>query len=530
MSHITLKIAGQPCVLGIGKLCVQQQINAIPSAHIELCLPVDKHGAADMALHHDVSRFTRGASVEIAQDNIPLFRGYLVQKRMMLRGKNASVRLEARHALQKLTFLPRNRVFHQQDDHSILNNLLQAAGVRLTQQAAAQLSSRHDQLIQFRLSDWQFIRSRLLSTNCWMLPDAASDGVVIRSLAHPAAGAQTLERDGHHYCLYEIDLNADSRFTPESLSLQGWDVVAQQLSPGQKSQAKGFQPWQPEQGAEPPVPWQQEYLQTFSYLPEATLKNLSSSWLNYQQMSGLQGRIILAGTRDFRPGENIRLRRFGAGLDGTVLLSGISQRFDVAQGWRTELLVGMAASVLEPIPPVRSLHVATVAEFTADPLHLDRIAIHLPALNLPESVIFARLSKPWASKASGFCCYPEPGDEVVVGFIESDPRYPVILGAMHNPKNTAPFPPDDKNNRKALLVVNNAGQNQALVIDTDQQTVTLSAAEHQFTLTGKEGITVATPKRLQLSAETLEQKAEKSVSVSGKQRVDITSASINMKK
>lgn len=522
MSHITLDIAGKPSTLGIRRLRVQQLINEIPLAQLELRIPTDNHGAADSAVQREVSRFSLGARVAIAQDNKPLFDGYLVQKKMQLKGKDWTVRLEARHALQKLTFSPHSRVFRQQDDSTVLKGLLQSAGVKVTQKAAAQLSSKHDQLIQFRLSDWQFIRSRLLSTNCWLLPDAASDKVVIRPLSDAATASRRLTRDSRDYTLYDINLSFDNRFTPDSLSLQGWDIAAQKLTPAQKSAAAAFRPWKPEGQVGQAFAGRQDYALAFSMLPEATLQALSSSWLNYQQMTGVQGHIVLAGTRDFSAGESITLSGFGAGLDGTAILSGVNQLFDTQHGWHSELVMGLPASMLEPAPPVRSLHIGTVAGFTADPQHLDRIALHLPALNLPDSLIFARLSKPWASKASGFCFYPEPGDEVVVGFIDSDPRYPIILGAMHNPKNTAPFPPDEKNNRKGLIV-SQADQTQALMIDTEEKTLTLMAGDNALTLTGEGDIAMRTSKALQLQADG-------NLSINGKQQVEITSAKINMKK
>ncbi|MEL5589499.1 phage baseplate assembly protein V [Serratia ureilytica] len=554
MSHITLSIAGKPSTLGIRRLRVQQLINEIPLAQLELRIPTDNHGAADSAVQREVSRFSLGARVVIAQDNKPLFDGYLVQKKMQLKGKNWSVRLEARHALQKLTFLPHSRVFRQQDDSTVLKGLLQSAGVKVTQKAAAQLSSKHDQLIQFRLSDWQFIRSRLLSTNCWLLPDAASDAVVIRPLSDAATVSRRLTRDSRDYRLYDINLSFDNRFTPDSLSLQGWDITAQKLTPAQKSAAGAFRPWKPEGQVGQASAGRQDYALAFSMLPEATLQALSSSWLNYQQMTGVQGHIVLAGTRDFAAGESITLSGFGAGLDGTAILSGVNQLFDTENGWRSELVMGLPASMLEPAPPVRSLHIGTVAAFTADPQHLDRIALHLPALNLPDSLIFARLSKPWASKASGFCFYPEPGDEVVVGFIDSDPRYPIILGAMHNPKNTAPFPPDKKNNRKGLIV-SQADQTQALMIDTGEKTLKLMAGDNALILTGEGDIALQTPNALQLQAEgkvsiagkqqveiaseeevamrtpkALQLQADGNLSINGKQQVEITSAKINLKK
>lgn len=506
MSHLSLTIAGQQSTLGIRRLRVQQQINEIPCAQLELRIPTDNHGATDHAIQQEVSRFTSGVRVEIALDEKPLFNGYLVQKKMQLKGKFWSVKLEARHVLQKLTFLPRSRVFRQQDDNTLLKGLLQSAGVKLTQKAAAQLSEKHDQLIQFRLSDWQFIRSRLQSTNSWLLPDAASDGVVIGPLSDAVTPPRTLARDSRDYALYEVSLSFDNRFTLDSLSLQGWDIAAQRLTPEQKSLASAFCPWKPEVKTEQSSAWRQDYALAFSIMPEATLKTLSSSWMNHQQMTGLQGHIVLAGTRDFAPGDSLKLTGFGGGVDGTAILSGVNQRFDTQDGWRSELVIGMPATMLEPSPPIRSLHIGTVANFTMDPQYLDRIAIHLPALNLPDSLIFARLSKPWASNASGFCFYPEPGDEVVVGFIDSDPRYPVILGAMHNPKNVAPFPPDEKNNRKGV-VVNHAGKTQALMIDTNENALRLMAGDNTIILTDSGNI-----------------------AINGKQQVEIVSNKINMKK
>ncbi|MFW7226972.1 MULTISPECIES: phage baseplate assembly protein V [unclassified Serratia (in: enterobacteria)] len=529
MSHITLDINGQRSALGLRRLRVHQQINDIPFANLELSIPTDNNGTTDSAIQQEVSRVTLGARVVIALDEKPLFSGYLVQKKMQLKGKYWSVKMEARHSLQKLTFLPHSRVFRQQDDSSILKGKLQSVGVKLTQNAVENMCSKHDQLIQFRLSDWQFIRSRLLSTNCWLLPDAASDHVVISALSASAMTPRKLSRGNGDYTLYEVNLNFDNRFTLDSLSLQGWDIAAQGLTAVQKSQAGTFCPWRSEGNVGQPPSRAQDYALAFSMMPEATLQTLSMSWLNHQQLTGVQGYIVLAGTRDFALGDTVQLSQFGTGLDGTAILTGVIQQFDTENGWRSELVTGMPASMLEPVPPVRSLHIAKVADFTADPQHLDRIAIDLPALNLPDSQIFARLSKPWASKASGFCFYPEPGDEVVVGFIDSDPRYPMILGAMHNPKNTAPFPPDEKNSQKGL-VVSNAGKTQALMIDSDDNTLTLQADDNTITLTGEGNIAVKTQNTLKLTAGMLDLQADSDLSITGKEKVEITSANINMKK
>lgn len=525
MSEITLKIGGQLCQLGIKRLRIQQQINEIPAAQIELLIPTDNRGLSDKAIQAEISRIATGAALVVELDKKALFTGYLTQKKMILQGKFWSARLEARHGLQKLAFLPHSRVFRQQDDAAIFNTLFRQSGVKLSQGAGAQLNTKHDQLVQFRISDWYFIRHRLLSTNCWLLPEAASSSATIAPLTTPATASHTLDyHDAQsRYTLYEVNLNFDNRFIADSMTLQGWDVAQQQLTPAQASRPESFHPWKSESGNSQPAPtaWKQDFHLAFSNQPESPLNTLSRSWLNHLQLSAVQGYIILEGTRDFQPGQSIKLNGFDAGLDGTALLNGVNQLFDSEQGWRSELTIGMPATLPETVPGVSSLHIATVAAFSADPQHQDRIPVTLPALNLPGETLFARLSKPWASKASGFCFYPEPGDEVVVGFIESDPRYPIILGSLHNPKNSAPFPPDEKNNRKGV-VVKGENNSESLLFDTQEKTLTLAAGENTFSLADEGNITFDSPESLQVTA-------KEKLTLSAQSQVEITSAKINMK-
>ncbi|AUP76169.1 hypothetical protein CWS02_00515 [Enterobacter sp. EA-1] len=58
-------------------------------------------------------------------------------------------------------------------------------------------------------------------------------------------------------------------------------------------------------------------------------------------------------------GDSIALADFGAGLDGTVLVSGIEQTIDPERGWRTKLLIGMPISQMEA-DITGTLHIGTV--------------------------------------------------------------------------------------------------------------------------------------------------------------------------
>ncbi|MGV3344497.1 phage baseplate assembly protein V [Enterobacteriaceae bacterium LUAb1] len=531
MNNITLNIAGRVYPLTLRRLRIMQQINSVPSAHLELSIPTDNHDVSDSQAQAATARFVTGSEVIIARNKKTLFSGYLTRKRWSLRGEQCLVQLEAHHILQKLMFFPRSRIFRQKTDITIISTLFQQAGIEMKHKATQQQDVEHNQMVQFRVSDWQFILSRLFATNYWLLPDAASGSVTIAPLAVPPTASHTLKHHAGHseYSVYEIDLNFDNRFTSSDLSLQGWDIAQQQLSRAQKSDSDTFTPWKATVAQAASPVQERTYQLAFSHMPETAMNTFSRSWMNYQQLTGVQGRIVLEGTDDFHPGESVTLSRFGSGLEGTAVLTGINQLFDMADGWRTELLVGLPPHFPDAVPAVQSLHIATAADFTADPQDFDRIPVSLPALNLPGEFIFARLGKPWASKGSGFCFYPEPGDELVVGFIESDPRYPVILGALHNPKNRTPVSPDKKNHLKGL-VVNKSDTTQQLLMNTEEKNVTFSVGEVVCRLDAEGNILLDAPETLTFSAKSVSGNASDKLSLSGDKLAEITSQNITMKK
>ncbi|WP_342323011.1 phage baseplate assembly protein V [Kosakonia sp. BYX6] len=524
MNDIALKIGNQTSSLGIRWLRVLQQINEIPAARLELILPTDNNDTSDTALATEVGRLSPGVSIEISLDKVALFTGFLTQKKVQLRGAQRVIKIEARHALQKLAWPPRSDLYRQQTDRAILTSLFNKASVKTTVNVDAKLTAVHEQMVQYRVSDWNFICRRMKASNCWLVPDAASNAVTVKALKVPASAALTFKQydEKEKYALYELDLSFDNRFVLDTLAIQGWDVSEQSLNTPQLAKNDAFVPWKPAASAatSPQSGGTHDYKLAFSYFPENDLSTLSRSWVNYHQMSGAQGSLVMEGSRSIAPGDSIALDDFGAGLDGTALVSGVEQIIDTENGWRTRLLIGMPVSQMEA-DITGTLHIGTVADYNPDPQNIERIPVVIPALNVAGEYLFARLGKPYASKASGFCFYPEPGDEVVLGFIEGAYCYPVILGSMHNPKNKSPFAPDKKNNQKAL-VVNKNNITQQFLIDLDAKTLTLSADNGSK-------VVVDANTQLQVNAQDMTWQAANKFTINGKSQVEIISASINMK-
>ncbi len=95
------------------------------------------------------------------------------------------------------------------------------------------------------------------------------------------------------------------------------------------------------------------------------------------------------------------------------------------------------------IIPLRSLDQAQLAEVTAvnDPDGLNRVEVRLHNLNGPEGqegTLWARVATPFAGRDRGAFFIPDVGDEVLVTFINGDPRYPVVTGSLWNGRDSAP--------------------------------------------------------------------------------------------
>ncbi len=94
-----------------------------------------------------------------------------------------------------------------------------------------------------------------------------------------------------------------------------------------------------------------------------------------------------------------------------------------------------------------SLHSGLVVS-VADPLALGRVQIRLLTMtgfDTQESLIWARVAVPFAGADYGAFLLPGIDDEVVVSFLNGDPRYPVVIGSLWHgsAKPTETLPKDE---------------------------------------------------------------------------------------
>ena len=133
------------------------------------------------------------------------------------------------------------------------------------------------------------------------------------------------------------------------------------------------------------------------------------------------------------------------------------------------------------LPPVRGLQIGVVKKIDADPAGERRVQVAVSSISTSSALVWARLGSFHATKDAGAFFYPEIDDEVVLGFLDNDPRYPVILGCLYS--SSRPGPPAT------------AGQTAALTPEVDNFTkAIITHAGLRFVLDDKNKvITLQTP-------------------------------------
>lgn len=75
---------------------------------------------------------------------------------------------------------------------------------------------------------------------------------------------------------------------------------------------------------------------------------------------------------------------------------------------------------------------AIVAENTGDPAKEGRVKVRFPWFDGDVVTDWCRVAQPYAGNGYGAFWIPEKGDEVLVGFVHGDMRFPIVLGGLYN--------------------------------------------------------------------------------------------------
>ncbi|MDD5033801.1 MAG: type VI secretion system tip protein VgrG [Methylococcaceae bacterium] len=444
------------------KLEVRKQINHIPSAKLTF---IDGDAAEETFAISETETFTPGNEIEITagyegQDKT-IFKGIIVKHGIQIRSEGHSYLLvSCFDQAVKLTIGRKSNLFLKQKDSGIIEKIIAEAGLK-GEVAASEIE--HEEIVRYYATDWDFIVARSEINGFIVLVD---DGKVSIKPPDIAAEAGLSIRLGDS--IQEMSAEIDARTQWPSVKCAAWDISAQNLASGESKEPE-VNPQGNLSGKElakalglPPFE-----LQT----PASLLKEGLSGWANAQllksRLARLRGTVSFQGNATPKPGTLVELAGLGARFNGNAFVSSVSHRIEDGD-WLTEVGFGLSArwfvdehrDIEAPLasgllPGVHGLHIGKVKRIDEDPNGQTRILVDAPLINTNGAEgLWARLATGYATQNAGFFFMPEVGDEVVLGFLNDDPRFPLILDSLYSSAQTPPYTPDKDNKNKAIVSKN----------------------------------------------------------------------------
>ncbi|MBR9919214.1 MAG: hypothetical protein GYB31_00135 [Bacteroidetes bacterium] len=208
-------------------------------------------------------------------------------------------------------------------------------------------------------------------------------------------------------------------------------------------------------------------------------KKTSHSWDMEARLSGIRGEVSFIGSSKPKVNTLLEIKGFGSRFNGNALISRVQHKI-AAGTWKTTARFGLkpewyfetskpnAQLTVGSAPALSGLHIGMVKNIEIDDSGEHRLKVDIPVIDPSGEGVWARLSNFYATSGKGAFFIPEMGDEVALGFLNDDPRNPVILGMLYSGKNAPPYSVDEKNSIKAIVTKSDL----KIEFDDDQKILT----------------------------------------------------------
>jgi Rhs element Vgr protein len=454
---------------------VSRELNRIPSAQVHILDGGASDGAFD-ASNSDL--FVPGKEIEIQlgyrSQNDSVFKGIIIRHSLRIRASSPpELIIECRDKAVKMTRGLKSKYFPEMKDSAIMEQIIGTYGLTADVEAT---DPDLKEVVQYQSTDWDFILCRAEANGQVV---AVEDGKVI--IAKPNPDGESVVTVGFGSTLVEFDAEMDARIQSTGIKASSWSATDQEVV-----EAEAAEPGLTEAGNISPsdlsdvIGGEAHALHHGGKLSEPELQAWADGMLMKERMGKIRGRAKFQGFALVLPGKIIEINGVGERFGGKLYVSGI--RHSVSQGnWETDVQLGLSPEVfsetfnLRPmpasglLPAVTGLQIGIVTVLGGDPDGEDRIKVRLPMISTSEEGIWARIATLDAGEERGTYFRPELSDEVIVGFLNDDPRHPVVLGMCHSSSKPAPEPPADTNHHKGYW----SREKLKLIFDDELKVITL---------------------------------------------------------
>jgi len=528
-----IKINGNPIsdLVGVQSVQVDKKVNRISSAKIVILDGDATSGNFDIS---SASTFIPGAEIIIeagyGTGNCIIFQGIITSQSVRVDSVTGSVlEIGCKDIAVRMTVGRKSSIYTNEKDSEIISSII-SAYPGLSSTVTSTMTSRTEQ-VQYYVTDWDYILS--LAENNGMIATIINGNI---SVTHPDYNTASVLTVTYGDNLIEFDAKLNSITQLGRVNASAWDYKSQtvrtaesssdgmqtgNLSTKQLSELIGLSPFE---------------LQTSAALDDSDLDNCCKAQITKSECSKITGTAKFQGTHLAEPGKYMTFAGLGTRFNGDYLIAGVVHNL-LEGNWITEVSLGLSAQwsagtsdVLAPsasglTPAARGLFNGTVVKVSEDPDSQYRILVHIPMFGKDGDGIWARLSNFYATRGAGAFFLPEIGDEVILGFVNEDPRFPVILGSLYSSKNIKPFGssgPSANNSIKGIvsksgIVIEFDDENKIWTVATpNQNTIIISDLDKKITIQDEN------QNKIVMSVDGIDLSSQKNINISAMQNITLT--------
>jgi len=490
-------------VYKVFSIFVENAVNRIPAARIHILDGTPSE--ADFPIS-DSDDFIPGNSITINagynSNNDTIFSGIIIKQSLKITQRGDSMLiLECYDKAIKMTVGRKSAVFVSKTDSDAISEIISGYGLEKSVEAT---TPRLPEIIQFYASDWDFMLTRA-DVNCQIV--VVDQGKI--TISKPDTSKDPVLSVKYGESLVSIDVTMDSSRQLSAVQSSSWDIKTQALINANAVDPGFVLPGNISSNTLAAVMSTSEFhLQSTVPLDQQSLQVWANARLAKAQLAKITGTAQFQGSSLIKPGLLLQIEGLGSRFNGNAFVSGIRNHLENGE-WTTEADLGRssewfaesklnikAASASSQIPGVQGLQNGVVIQIHEDPDNEYRALVRIPLIDADSNGVWARMAQMYASNNAGSFFYPEVGDEVLLGFLNDDPRYPVILGSMYSSAKTAPFKPDKENINKGLVT-----NGQLKITFDDKKLITsittpkknsivLSEADEKITITDQNNNTI----------------------------------------
>lgn len=493
---VTIKSGGDemPGAYQLMYMDVSKEFNKVPIGELRL---LDGNVPKSEFEITDSDFFAPGKKIELSikyegdpDSEGTVFKGIVVGQALGLDSTGTMLTVELSDEAIKMTNIRNNKVYKEKTDTAIMKALIGDSG--LTAGTVADTELEHKQMVQYYATDWDFMVSRAEANGHLVL---ANDGEV--GTIKPKTESPALELELGKDEIFDFDLQASARKQLNEVEALAWNIKDQKVTDPSAGEAFELAQgnYEIEKLAKAVGGAKVQLMHTAEVDPDE-LKAWAGAQVIKSRLSLLRGWVRIKGDASLKVGDTMKLKGVGDRFSGDALITGLRHQV-TTQGWESILQIGQDADWFYQrpkvtdapaaglLPGINGLQIGVVEAFEEDPAKEFKVKLKIPAFGAEGGVVWARWSTPDAGEERGFFFRPESGDEVVVGFINDDPRQAIVLGALFSSKNKVPVDVAEENPQKGLFTKK---KYQLLFHEEDEKVVLSTSEDNSLTINEADGI------------------------------------------